>query len=227
MRMLAKDLPHAETETGTRCAVTLNRNMEARRGLNLGMRLWRRGAADPSAAIMERTAAAGGKALQLGKQTTCQTPRASLVPSQKPPHGEGEGKGGAGGARYLLVSIVADVQRVAVFVHLLRPAARRRAVLTVRLARVGAEAGVLRRQRLEVPDGERQVGDDRRGEREGRGLTVAEREREKEREGDRGNFHQRSRGQTSSQKSPEPQRGGATHSHASQSLEPRHHSKAL
>lgn len=85
--------------------------------------------------------------------------------------------------RYLLVSIVADVKCVAVFVHLLRPAARRGAVLTVRLARVGAEAGVLRRQRLEVADGERQVGDDRRRERERCGLTAMKKERGRKREG--------------------------------------------
>lgn len=45
--------------------------------------------------------------------------------------------------RYLLVSKVADVQRVSVLIHLFGPAARWRAILTVRLARVGTEAGVL------------------------------------------------------------------------------------
>lgn len=100
------------------------------------------------------------------------------------------------------------------FVHLLRPAARRGAVLTVRLARVGAEAGVLGRQRLEVADGERQVGDDRRREREGCGLTATERERGK----GGGNFHQSFRGQEGSQKPPEPQREAA-HIKDDQSLE--------
>lgn len=44
---VGKDLPHAEMETGTRCAVTLNRNMEARQGLSesltFGKCFWRRG----------------------------------------------------------------------------------------------------------------------------------------------------------------------------------------
>lgn len=72
-------------------------------------------------------------------------PKASSVHklSQKPPQSEEECRRSPNG-QYLLVSIVADVKCVAVFVHLLRPASRWGAVLTVRLARVGAEAGVLR-----------------------------------------------------------------------------------
>lgn len=86
-------------------------------------------------------------------------------------------------SRYLLVSIVADVQRVAVLVHLLRPTTRRRAILTVRLARVGTEAGVLRWQRLEPTDGEREEGKERRRERERSGLPLQSEKRERKREG--------------------------------------------
>lgn len=86
-------------------------------------------------------------------------------------------------SRYLLISIVADIQRVSVLVHLLRPATWRRAILTVWLARVRAEAGVLRRQRLESTDGEREEGKERRRERERSGLWLEKKEREEKREG--------------------------------------------
>lgn len=104
---------------------------------------------------------------------TVNEPEPVSTPRERSPHEETAER-----RRYLLVGMVADIQRVAVLVHLLRPTTRRRAILTVWLARVGTE--VLRWQRLQPTDGERQEGKERRREREGSGLPSVQREERRE-----------------------------------------------